>query len=468
MTMDQSENLSLPYILPSQAQKHVTHNEAIKALDAILHLAVASRSIATPPPTPTAGARYIVPTGASGAWAGRGKQIAAWQDDAWVFYTPRTGWLAHVIDENRLAAFGSTDWANAAFNVALPDRLGINMTADAPNRLAIAGEASLFCHEGSSHQLKINKALAADTASVLFQTAFSSRVEIGIMGTDDFRLRVSSAGSTFIDAITVDRASGRVSFPAGATGLRIQLTAARTYYVATTGNDANTGLSAGAAFATLQKAIDEAHKLDCASFDVTIQLANGTYAAGATVARPLLGGGTLIIKGNETTPASVVLSSGLSFRNGAQVRVAGLRFVIATDLINALSVGNGVTLRTGKLEFGAVGANADHIFADNPCHIAIEEDYAISGGGRRHMNIGMGYVVGTNRTITLTGTPAFTHFLAAANCASIALSNLTVSGAATGSRYIAETNGVINTYGKATTYLPGSTVGTNPTGGIYA
>lgn len=466
--MDATENLDLSYILPSQAQKHVTHNEAIKALDAVVQLAVTSRSVATPPPSPAAGARYIVPTGATGAWAGREKHVAAWQDDVWVFYMPRTGWLAHAVDENALLTFGSSDWALSAFNVALPDRLGLNATATAPNRLVVAGDASLLTHEGAGHQLKINKAAASDTASILFQTAFSGRAEIGTAGSDDFRLKVSPNGSIFADAITVDRTSGRVSFPSGATGLRIQLTAARTYYVATTGNDANTGLSAGTAFATLQKAIDEAHKLDCASFDVTIQLANGTYAAGATVARPLMGGGTLIIKGNETTPASVVMSSGLSFRNGAQVRVAGLRFVIATDLINALSVGNGVTLRTGKLEFGAVGANADHIFADNPCHIAIEEDYAISGGGRRHMNIGMGYVAGTNRTITLTGTPAFTHFLAAANCGSIALSNLTVSGAATGSRYIAETNGVINTYGKATTYLPGSTVGTNPTGGIYA
>lgn len=466
--MDATENLDLPYILPSQAQKHVTHNEAIKALDAVVQLAVASRSVVTPPPSPAAGTRYIVPAGATGAWAGRAKHVAAWQDDVWVFYMPRTGWLAHAVDENALLTFGPTDWALSAFDVALPDRLGLNVIANAPNRLALAGDASLFSHEGVGHQLKINKATSADAASVLFQTAFSSRAEIGIIGGDDFRLKVSPNGSAFLDAITVDRSSGRVSFPAGATGLRIQLTAARTYYVATSGNDANTGLSAGVPFATLQKAIDEAHKLDCASFDVTIQLANGTYVAGATVARPLTGGGTLIIKGNETTPASVVMNSGLSFRNGAQVRVTGLRFVIATDLINALTVGNGVTLRTGKLEFGAVGTNADHIFADNPCHIAIEEDYTISGGGRRHMNIGAGYVSGANRTVTLTGTPAFTHFLAAANCAAIALSNLTISGAATGSRYIAETNGVINTYGKATTYLPGSAVGTNPTGGIYA
>ncbi len=184
--------------------------------------------------------------------------------------------------------------------------------------------------------------------------------------------------------------------------------------------------------------------------------------------RPLIGGGTLFIKGNETTPASVVLSSGLSFRNGAQVRVAGLRFAIATDLIHALSVGNGVTLRIGKMEFGAVGANADHIFADSPCQILLEDNYTINGAARRHMNIAMGYLTGVSRTFTLTGTPAFTHFIATSSCGTVALSNATIVGAATGGRYIAETNGVINTFGKAATFLPGSIAGTIPTGGIYA
>lgn len=33
-----STHLNLPYIQPAQAQKHVTHNEAIELLDLIVHL----------------------------------------------------------------------------------------------------------------------------------------------------------------------------------------------------------------------------------------------------------------------------------------------------------------------------------------------------------------------------------------------------------------------------------------------
>ena len=465
--MDASENLDLPYILPAQAQKHVTHNEAIKAIDALLHLAVKSRSMTGPPASPAAGDRYIVPAGATGAWTGQAKAVAAWQDGVWTFYAPRDGWLAYATDENRMLTFEEGDWALATVNVAIPVEVGINTTADATNRLAVASPASLFTNEGAGHQLKINKANAGDTASLLFQTGWSGRAEMGLAGTDAFGVKVSADGAAFHDALVVDQATGRVTFPAGVVGLRPQLTGHLTYYVATTGSDGNNGLSGGAPFATLQKAIDEAHKLDCANYDVTIELANGTYA-GASVLRPLVGGGTLYIKGNETTPASVVLSSGLSFRNGAQVRVVGVRIAIATDLIHGLSLGNGVHLRLGKLEFGAVGANADHIFCDDPCHIVLEDNYTITGGARRHMNIAMGYLTGASRTFTLTGTPAFTHFIAASSCGTVALSNPTIVGTATGGRYIAETNGVINTFGKATTFLPGSIAGTNPTGGIYA
>lgn len=47
--MTQTANLKLPYILPSQAQKHVTHNEALRLLDGIVQLAVLGRDLTVPP-----------------------------------------------------------------------------------------------------------------------------------------------------------------------------------------------------------------------------------------------------------------------------------------------------------------------------------------------------------------------------------------------------------------------------------
>ena len=46
---EQSPVLSMPYIQPAQAQKHVTHNEALRILDAVTQLSVISTELDAPP-----------------------------------------------------------------------------------------------------------------------------------------------------------------------------------------------------------------------------------------------------------------------------------------------------------------------------------------------------------------------------------------------------------------------------------
>ena len=120
--MDTTPNLNLPYIAAAQAQKHVTHNEAIRALDAVVQLSVLDRSLTSAPGTPAEGDRYIVAAGATGAWSGHDLEIAAWQDGAWAFYAPVEGWLAWVMDEAALLAFDGADWVNAAASAAAAKR----------------------------------------------------------------------------------------------------------------------------------------------------------------------------------------------------------------------------------------------------------------------------------------------------------------------------------------------------------
>ncbi len=205
-------NLNLPYIAAAQAQKHVTHNEAIRALDAVVQLSVLARSLTSAPGTPGEGDRHIIAAGATGAWSGHDLEIAAWQDGAWAFYAPMEGWVAWVADEAALLAFDGADWINAAASAALHDvpMIGINATADTTNRLAVASAATLFNHAGAGHQHKINKNTAADTASLLFQTGLSGRAEVGLTGDDDLTIKVSADGSSWSDAIVIGRSTGRV------------------------------------------------------------------------------------------------------------------------------------------------------------------------------------------------------------------------------------------------------------------
>jgi len=213
--VDDTQNLKLPYILAAQAQKHVTHNEALRALDSIVQLAVLDRDLTTPPTSPMDGDRFIVATGGAGDWVGKDGQIAAWQDGAWAFYQPNKGWLAWVGDEDVLCVNDGTAWsvASSGGGTNPVPLVGINATADTTNRLSVSSAASLFNHSGSDHQQKINKATSADTASQLYQTNFSGRAEVGLTGDDDFHFKVSPDGTSFHEAIIIDKDDGSVQFP---------------------------------------------------------------------------------------------------------------------------------------------------------------------------------------------------------------------------------------------------------------
>jgi hypothetical protein len=217
--VDDTPNLGLPYIMAAQSQKHVTHNEAIRALDAIVQLAVLDRDLAAPPSSPADGARYIVGGSPTGAWSGHAGSIAAFQDGAWMYYAPVEGWIAWIGDEDAAVVWDGAAWSalttgggggggSGSFTT-----LGVNATADTTNRLTLAADATLLSHDGDGHQLKINKASASDTASLLYQDAFSGRAELGLAGDDDFHFKVSPDGSSWKEAIVIDRTTAVVTLP---------------------------------------------------------------------------------------------------------------------------------------------------------------------------------------------------------------------------------------------------------------
>ena len=241
--MNETPNLSMPYILAAQAQKHVTHNEAIRAIDAIVQLSVLDRTLATPPVSPADGDRYIVAATPAGAWAGQAGKIAAWQDSAWIFYTPKKGWIAWISSENAALAYNGSAWVtfsggvtahaaltglgaddhpqyltttrgDARYTPVNPSTFGVSATPDTINKFVVGSAASLFNHPGSGgHQVKINKAAAADTASFLFQTGFSGRAEMGTTGDDNFHFKVTANGTSWNEALVINGATGAVTFP---------------------------------------------------------------------------------------------------------------------------------------------------------------------------------------------------------------------------------------------------------------
>ena len=106
---DSSARLGLPYILTGQAQKEVTHNEALNRLDAAVQLSVLDRDLTSPPASPAEGSVYLVATGATGLWSGKDGQIVACYN-GWQVLAPREGWLAWVTDEEVLLRHTGSGW----------------------------------------------------------------------------------------------------------------------------------------------------------------------------------------------------------------------------------------------------------------------------------------------------------------------------------------------------------------------
>ena len=361
---DTSTNLGLPYLMAAQAQKHVTHNEALRLLDALVQLSVLDRARTAPPASPADGDRHLAASGATGLWAGWDLNVAFWIDGAWLRLVPRPGWLVWVAAEGLLLVWTGSAWevvgeprdvsdavfslvndadptkkalfslagisagttrsytlpnasselailagtqtftgnktfagtliasgtvtvsaatatigtatgtatygigtgatasgttktlnlgtggasgsttivnigsatagaggttavntptvtfANAVTQVGMPQAnltaqvLGLGgATADSYNRLSVNTPAVLLNNAGSGIEATVNKAAPANDASFAFKTNWSARALIGLLGSDDFSVKVSPDGGTYHEAIRVEGASGRVELP---------------------------------------------------------------------------------------------------------------------------------------------------------------------------------------------------------------------------------------------------------------
>ena len=254
--MEETTNLKLPLLVPNQSQKEITHNEALVILDNLVNNGVKDKDLIIPPENPSQNDLYIVGVGASGEWEGKDNQLAFY-DNGWRFCQARQGTKYWVIDENCIYVFNMTSWSkfsgggssgggeggeggatslsqldDVSLNSISQDDilkfsngvftnskelnnltgLGINCECDADNKLATKSDYVLFDNNGGDSKIKANKASTTQTASHLFQNNYSGRAEFGLIGNDDFSLKVSSDGSEWKEAFVVDNATGNIDF----------------------------------------------------------------------------------------------------------------------------------------------------------------------------------------------------------------------------------------------------------------
>lgn len=165
--------LALPLIASAQAQKHVTHNEALARLDALAQLAVHDRHRTVPPGAPAAGDRHLVAAGAGGAWAGQDGRIALY-DGGWTFLVPRAGWRVFVADERATLVHTGAGWSDLL--AGTPSGGAVTLRA-VEEELVLAGAAV------ASTILIPNRAICLGVASrTVSAVTGATAYEVGIAG----------------------------------------------------------------------------------------------------------------------------------------------------------------------------------------------------------------------------------------------------------------------------------------------
>lgn len=115
---DETPRLTIPYILASQSQKEVTHNEGLNLLDIFIQPAVETASLSTPPGSPGEGELWIIGSSPTGGWAGHEDDIARFIDGGWSFHAPFEGMAVWQKDTDLPAMFLSGMWQDGIIHAS--------------------------------------------------------------------------------------------------------------------------------------------------------------------------------------------------------------------------------------------------------------------------------------------------------------------------------------------------------------
>ena len=185
--MTSTPRLALPAIEAAQAQKHVTHNEALTLLDALTQLAVESRALTAPPGSPADGACYIPAASATAAWSGWDGQIAQYSGGGWLGIVPVSGLKAWVKAERLTVTYEDGIW-----------RDGVALTAHGGRVTMRAKEEELTL--AGAFVETADAAFISDRAIVL---GVSSRTTLAITGATSYGVGTASNTTQFGDLLGI-------------------------------------------------------------------------------------------------------------------------------------------------------------------------------------------------------------------------------------------------------------------------
>ncbi len=425
-------------------------------------LAVISMTLSSAPGAPSAGDTYLVPTGATGVWATHVGAIAQWTGSAWSYLVPPDGHGISLPDGRVFERIGGTyvqklalDAQSGKWNYAVAGGTANALTADlSPVPTALTAGLSVL--------LKITT--PNNGAATLNVNGLGDKPIVNVFGA-----ALSGGELTGLVRFEYDGAQWWASVTTAG------LTANRTYYVnAAGGNDANSGLTPAAAFASIQRAVNVVSLVNLNGFTAAISVADGAYADFGT--KPLTGSGNVVITGNLASPQNVQVN-GASGRNGIFIVHPGYTIEGVSPLGNGSGVPNigiAAPVNIGAMYHRAAPANAAHIFAGLGAAVTISGKHTIAGSAIAHIYANNGGSVQSSSALLpvmeFVASSNFTEGVvlsANGSFVGVTYSSFINPGLAPGKKWTASVNGVINVNGAGINYFPGASAGGEVTGGRY-
>lgn len=200
-------HLALPFIMAAQAQKHVTHNEALRLLDGIVQLAVLDRDLTTPPANPAEGDRYLPASGATGAWAGWDGSVAYWIDGAWMRILPAPGWLAWIEGEAQLVVWTGSVWlpvVDAMGFIAQAAAVAVAKEANGASTGMAVREETLSGLAGAS----VDSTIAIPNRAIVL--GVSARTVTAVLGASSYDCGITGEPSKFGGSLGVAAGSSNI------------------------------------------------------------------------------------------------------------------------------------------------------------------------------------------------------------------------------------------------------------------
>lgn len=177
--MADTKRLGLPLLAPAQSQKHVTVNESLARLDALVNMSLNSVNAVTPPASPEEGDVHGVGAGATDAWTGEDGRLAVFLNGGWAFLDPAPGWQAWSDTDGARVAYDGSIWQPGAGSFSANGAGFVHRTIEIDHDIGV-GSTSVV-----SAIFPAGAIAYGVTARVLVDIGGAASIELGVSGSTD-------------------------------------------------------------------------------------------------------------------------------------------------------------------------------------------------------------------------------------------------------------------------------------------